>query len=586
MTERPGHVESSWQRDKSLTTSPASKSPASRHRPQNPSQWKGGATAIVAVVALAACIVGLRNDFVYDDILIILHDDRIANPARWLSFWTSSYWPPPHARDLYRPVASLIMAVQFVLGGGTPIVFRVVSYALYAMSAVLVFRLAAWTLSRNQAWIVGLLFAAHPVHVEAVALGVNQGELVVAILACAATIFYLDRRRDGPLEVRDWIVLGAAYATAALTKENGFMVPGLLIAAESFVVDARPWRERIRLVGGGFIGLTLLGSVLVAIRAAVLGGNVVGAYTAEALVGLDLPGRLLTMLRVVPIWLRLLVWPAHLQVDYSPDEVVASTSFGVMELSGLLIVMAVVGIAVGSRRRIPAVSFGLAWGAISLFPVSNVVPTSITVAERTLFLPSVGFSIACVALVAAALESKLGGHLRTAAIATCGVLIVLGVLRSAQRETTWRNAVRFWRTAAIDAPRSRRVKAARLQAVRDLTREFEPAIASSSTPWEVRNQLAALLRAMNEDSAAEQQLRMSLAQRPDQPDASEDLVAAMLALGRYRDATELIDSLSHTSESASPDATLRLLRGIADSALRVGAPPGAVRLYLRHSTSR
>jgi hypothetical protein len=82
------------------------------------------------------------------------------------------------------------------------------------------------------------------------------------------------------------------------------------------------------------------------------------------------------MLQVVPKWFRLLLWPAHLQIDYSPNEIVASTGMGSHELLGLALW--------GDRRRDrrgqtarAGVSFGLLWCAVSLFPVSNIVPTSI-----------------------------------------------------------------------------------------------------------------------------------------------------------------------------------------------------------------
>ena len=109
---------------------------------------------------------------------------------------------------------------------------------------------------------------------------------------------------------------------------------------------------------------------------------------------------MLTMLQVVPMWLRLLVWPAHLQIDYSPNEIVASSGLGPNETLGLALIVGAVVAMYLARRRAPAISFGLAWCAVALFPVSNIVPTSIVMAERTLFLPSVGFLIAVGGLAA------------------------------------------------------------------------------------------------------------------------------------------------------------------------------------------
>jgi hypothetical protein len=444
-----------------------------------------------------------------------------------------------------------------------------------------VFKLASRILEPRLALATGFLFAAHPVHVEAVAEAVNQGELIVAALSCYAAVFYIDRRKaTGRLRMWDWAVLCLLYLVVSLTKENGFVLPGLLAACELVVVDDKSSiGARLRTLWAGFASLAVIALTVLAVRRLVL-GNVVGAFTGEALKGLGLGGRLLTMLKVVPIWLRLLVWPAHLQMDYSPDEVVASTSFGTAEVAGLVLLALAVAIAARERRRAPATTFGLMWSAIALFPVSNIVPTSITVAERTLFLPSIGFLIACVALAGVAMKSSAVRRHRLETIAAfgCVLLVALGVARSAQRETTWRNSGRFWRTAAVDAPKSNRVRAARRQAVLDLTREFEPAIASATNPAAVRDTLAYLFLVMNEDSAAAVELRTSLSLDSTQYQVRVELVAALLAMGKYTEAGQLATYKTTASESDQIPSTLQILRQLADSARHADAPPGSVRV--------
>src|SRR5262249_8893391 len=160
---------------------------------------------------------------------------------------------------------------------------------------------------------VAVLFAAHPVHVEAIALGVNQGELLVALVAIGMTSRYVVRRLGSGLTVGDWVLLALLYAFAALTKENGFVLPGLLVAAELFVVRPRAKRDEsagdassTRSLVAGFAALTAVGVALLVVRMAILNGSAAGAVPAEALVGVGFGRRVLTMLQVVPTWLRLL----------------------------------------------------------------------------------------------------------------------------------------------------------------------------------------------------------------------------------------------------------------------------------------
>jgi hypothetical protein len=352
------------------------------------------------LIALGASLPGLGNEFAYDDIALIQENARVHGFSRIGEILTSPYWPPPFREDLYRPLAALLSAFEYMIGAGTPLAFRLTSYGLYALCALLVYRFAQRIVSPAAAAAAALLFAAHPAHVEAVALGVNQGELLVGIAALLAVTLYVDKRRANTLRPADWGILCMLYAAAALSKENGFALPGLLLAAECFAVKEGTFRERARFLAPGYAGLAVVGVGLLGVRAAVLSGDVVGAFANEAFVGLDASNRILTMIAVAPTALRILSWPAHLQVDYGPDEIVASTSFGPAEIVGTLAIAGLVAVGLAARRSVPSVTLGLLWCAVAFAPVSNVlVPTSIIISERTLFLASVGWIIAIVAAV-------------------------------------------------------------------------------------------------------------------------------------------------------------------------------------------
>ncbi len=356
-----------------------------------------GGVAVVCAVAIVASIAGILNAFTQDDLSILVGSARLHGFGALRDILTLPYWPPPAAPDLYRPVASILLAVQYALGDGAPFVFRIMSYALYALASVGVYRLALRLMPASIALLVAVLFAAHPVHVEAVALAVTQNELIVGAVAAFATVLYLDRRRSesGSLSARDWAILGAGYAVAGFSKEQGLLIPAFLILAEIFLAPSRALGERVRQLWRGFAVLITIAAVMIAVRTLVLSGVVGPTMIAEALRGQTMGGRLLTMLQIVPQWTRLLVWPVHLRAEYSPREFVASTSFGGEEATGLAIVILVLMSIWLARKRAPAVSFGLGWCCVALFPVSNVViPTGILLAERALFLPSVGLVLA------------------------------------------------------------------------------------------------------------------------------------------------------------------------------------------------
>lgn len=539
--------------------------------------------AAVAVVALAASLAGLGNAFAYDDIPMIELNPRLHGLGRWREILASPYWPPPWREEHYRPFTSLFFALQHAIGGGSPMVFRLVSYLLYAATSVGVYLLGARLLPRGVALGAALLFAAHPVHVEAVAPAVGQSELLVALAGLAMTIHYLDRRRAGWLRPRDWVVLGAWYAMASLAKEHGLTLPAFLLLAEALLLRA-PLAERTRRLLPGFAALGALAASLVALRFLVIGGQFSANWVAEAIDGLSLGERTRTMLMVVPEWARLLLWPAHLRLDYAPQEFTASTGWGVAEVTGLLLVVTVLVVVAACWRRAPAVAFGFGWMILALAPVSNIlVPTGSLLAERLLFLPSAGVLLAGGGLVAWASGGapSLRQRMHQVLVAGTSVLVLLGVARSAERHRVWRNEAFLSVRSVQDAPRSYRTQRAYADILFQLGQDSlaldayarSIALAPPAHVWRVRNDLAERLRARGAREAELEQLRASLAAQPEQPDARGHLVAALLAIGRYAEAGQ---EAARAAAAGMQPEVFNGLRQVADSAARAGAPPGSV----------
>lgn len=440
------------------------------------------AAVAVAALALAASALSLRNGFALDDVGLIQVNPTVQSLARPWRFFAQSYWHPILPQTLYRPLTKLGFALQWAAGGGSPWPFHAVSVALYVAVAVAVLRLARQLLPPVAAWVAAALFAVHPVHVEVSANVAGQAELLAALPVVVAVALHLRWRRVGPLAARQVAALAGLYALACMAKEHGIVLPGLLVVAEVTVLRAAPRDRR---------GLARLAMALAAVAVAVIAarraalGLFQGDYPAPALLRATLPERWLTMLGVVPEWLRLLLWPAHLQADYSPQEIVTATALGPAQLAGALALAALVTALVAAWRHAPAVAFGLAWMAVAIAPVSNLFfAAGIVLAERTLFLPSVGAMVA-LAGAGAALSGRWSWGARRPAPAAGLLLAVLalGVWRSNARIPVWRDAAALFEATVRDAPRSYKAHAMYGQYLfdvgrpRDGEREYRAAIA-------------------------------------------------------------------------------------------------------------
>jgi hypothetical protein len=339
---------------------------------------------------------------------------------------------------------------------------HVVNVALYALSAVLAFYLVRRILPEWCAWVVAALFAVHPVHVEAVANGVGQSELLVAVFMLpAATLYLRDRMRDGgALAPRTIAVILLLYAAACFSKEHGIVLPALLVAAELTVVaGGESIRERVRRLRPFYLGLVAVALAFLAARSHVFAGQgIVGFQPFQPFASLHISStdRILTAIGVVPDWFRLLYWPAHLSSEYSPPDTEIAQGPSVSQLPGLVLLLAIIALGVMLRRKKPELSFGIAVVAITLLPSSNfLVTTGIVLAERTLFLPSLGAMIVLGTLLVPAVavwRERFTGAGRFAPQLLCGVILVTGAARSERRSTVWHDNDTLFRNAVVDSP--------------------------------------------------------------------------------------------------------------------------------------
>jgi hypothetical protein len=541
----------------------------------------------ILLLAVVPAIGLLRHDFVFDSLPIIRENPSVHSLAALWQAFGQEYWPPPFI-GLYRPGSIIVFSIQWAAGGGDPALFHAVSIALYGALALVVYRLARLVLPTAPAWATAALFAVHPVHTEAVASAVNQSELIVALLLTGATAVYIAGRRAGPLSWRRSGILLGMYAAACFTKEHGVVLPGLLAAAELTVVSpGRSWRERMAVTRPFYLASVAVGLGFIALRSAVLQGDLVGSFTAEALAGSTAYGRLLTMLAVVPEWGRLLLWPAHLQTEYTPQEIVAAMGWGAPQLLGLaLVALAALGVVV-LRRRQPVAGFAILWMAVALVPIHNVLaPTGVILAERTLLLVSVGTALLIGAGAARILTApSVTAPGRRALAAGFGILILSGAWRTAARYPVWRDHFTAFRFMVIDAPSSYKAHFgyADLLAQRGRNAEAETGyrraielFPSAPRPYQG---LGNLYRRNGLCWGAIEAYDAGLAQSSssDFDDIRRSLIACLLFVGEYRRAgAEARIGIA----GGRDDDSFRRFRQTADSALAVSAPPGDVRITM------
>ena len=413
--------------------------------------------AIIAL-ALIASVSGLSNGFAYDDRWIIVDNPNVHDLANWWQAFGETYWPSIRGASLYRPFTILAYIIQWAAGGESPLLFHVVNVMLYAAVSALVYLFALEILPRHAAWVAAALFAVHPVHVEAVGNVVGQAELWGSGALIGAMVLYLRARRNGLTPDRETkIMIAGLYFGGMMFKENVIVLPALLLAAEVFVVhDTRPWRARAEDLFSLLVWLTLLATLFLWMRIEVT-GEIGGDVEHPALRNLGFVQRAWVMLALAPEFARLLLWPARLYADYSPQEIPVLPGPTPYHAGGVLLLLCLFVLAAASYRRFPLVTFALTWIAVTIAPVANLlIPTGILIAERTLFVPSIGAVLLIAGLVPWCLDrlSQVARPQRIAAAGALAIVLCAGAARSSERQRAWRDSETVFRTLIMDAPRS------------------------------------------------------------------------------------------------------------------------------------
>ncbi len=490
---------------------------------------------IVALVALAVHLPVLHLGFALDDVPLVERDPRLAHPGDLGAFFLRPYWPEAEgaAAGLYRPLTTWSFALNRALTGDAPHGFHAGNLLLHGAVCAL-----AWFAARRAgvlygtAILAGLLFAVHPVHVEAVANVAGRAELLAAGFALGAWLAHRRGQR---------VLAPLLYLLAVLSKEGAVLAPALFLLDD--LHRRRNDNERPRWIA--YTGYAAVLAVALVLRAAALGG----LRGAEDAVFMDNPAafagpavRCATALWVLGKDLFLLVWPVHLVSDYSVDAIPLVRSWSdprLLAASALLALLVALGLW-GWRRSRPLL-LGVAAFALFLLPASNLLfPVGTLMAERLLYLPSFG---AC--LIVGHLGADLGRRGKPALVATIGLMVALlglGAARTITRIPAWNDNQTLALTDVKLQPRSAKLQAGAGIALHSASRdrEAETAYRQALAIWpdyaQIHYNLALLLDKRGATNEAITHLQQAGRIAPGNPQPFKLLAPRLEAAGRTEEA--------------------------------------------------
>jgi len=453
---------------------------------------------LAALMALGLYAVTLGGSFVFDDAPVVLSDPRVRGPGHWTDFLTQGYWQDS-ADPLWRPLVSYSYLAEYRLHGAIAWPYHLVNVLLHAGACALV-ALLAWRLaaSRRAGLIAGLLFAAHPLHVDAVAYVVGRAELLCAIGVLGALALVIGttmtRRRHAERALQEpftcWRAAGVfgCFLVAIFSKEQGMLLAPLLLGwvwlrkmpPASWLAEGRQASAgEYRGPQGGPIRLDYAprepwnkDSVPSSARncplllCALLAGTLaVCIYYRDHIVPWDWDAQLLDWtvnplvrssgadrwlipIAVIGRYATLLALPWRFSIDYGAVVFMPTINFRQPYFYTGILVLAVyfAGAVYLWRRRNGGGLFCLLGLGLTGAMVSNVVLIGTVFGERLMYLPS-AFALILVAMFTARLPKKF-------LVPTLCIVLALLSLRTLTYARIWNDRLQFYQTSVRQQPRS------------------------------------------------------------------------------------------------------------------------------------
>lgn len=416
------------------------------------------AVVIIVSVGLLAYANNYHNGWHFDDQSYIVQNPTIRSLENFGGMWDRLSAPG-------RVVVLYSFALNYHFGGTDVFGYHVVNNLIHVTTAVFVFglvwmlmaapRLAGTPLAAGR-WLIALftalIFVSHPLQTQAVTYICQRFASLATMFYVMSVFLYLCGRLRRRGSVAFFIAAAVTAVLGMFSKQIVITLPFVIVMIEWLFFGTFAARGgRIRIPWKVVVPLLALFLIIPSLYSFRV-GNILsikhkssGSFRGELINNRSYP---LTQLRVIPTYMRLLVWPVgqNLLYDFQTSKSLAEPR----TLAGLLLIAGLLALGVALRRRHPLAAFGILWFFVTLSVESSVIPIRHVIFEHRVYLPSVGFS-----LLAAALIYQWSRSPRRAAAVLSVLVLTLAVL-TFERNKVWRDELTLWEDVKKKSPHKMR----------------------------------------------------------------------------------------------------------------------------------
>ncbi len=384
----------------------------------------------IALIALLSFLVyanTLGSDFVWDDEDFIVERFEISKIGNIPYFFTTDFW------GVYRPVREAFYALSYTIWGQNPFGYHLNAFLIHTSITILIYLIFTHTIGSRIALSTALLFSTHPVHTEAITFITTSFDEIGVFFFFLSFYFYI-----GTTDRRMYAASIVFAALAFFTYEVTLTLPLTLVLYDyCFKRKTNPKSGRMIKNIKQYIPFFGVALFYFFVRFFLIGVKARGSYRAGSLYL-----TLLAMSKALVEYIRVTIIPLDLTVYH--DITVPSSIFEPGVLLSLFLLAFLLKISLEARKRSKVVFFGIAWFFITLLPVSNIIPIQTLMAERYLYLPSLGF-VLLIAVVLDWMYNRFTDDRKIIPTIFLALILIFYSAATIDRNADWRDDLTLWK---------------------------------------------------------------------------------------------------------------------------------------------
>jgi tetratricopeptide (TPR) repeat protein len=460
----------------------------------------------------------------------------------------------------YQPIRVLSYAIDYHFWKLNPLGYHITNIFFYILTCVMVYftllqlslhlRERASPDSHGRVAIFGaLLFAAHPVHVEAVTWLAARKEVLQGFFFFLGFYLYLKASEETERKTyyfcMSLVVL--SILLAILSKPSSVVFPGVII-----VYEIARKRERLFSFLKSHWIFFAVSIVLSAVFILILMKVMFESGGIKYYRGSSVGANFLIVMYVFLHSIKLLIFTINYSAAYSLTIAMPVVSLKNIVLT--LITLSLIGVSLYSLRRTKIIFFSFFFFLITLLPYLNIIPISTLKADRYVFIASFAYvfslGIAFDRFYVYRHKKFSEGFFKLLSVALFLFVLASYSLMTIRQNKIWENSYTLWADAVEKHPNSNTANA--LMGVvymddlgndQEAVKHLEKAIQIFPYDYQSRNNLGIVYGRLNEPEKALKEFATAMQLRPDDDAIKINLSVLYQRQKEYQKAEEVLKYL-------------------------------------------